>query len=92
MAQCHRRLGGAFAPQQNGDTCSNTVRAIIVIALEVYIVDEDEHKLWCDEEVSTSTESKANKDEKAALLQYKISEMDATIKLLMKQITENDAK
>merc|ERR1719428_793895 len=54
--------------------------------------DEDEHKLWCDEEVSKSTESKDDKDEKVALLNKKISEMDATIKLLMKQITENEAK
>merc|ERR1719421_903501 len=54
--------------------------------------DEDEHKLWCDEEVSKSTESKADKDEKVALLNSKISEMDSTIKLLMKQIMENEKK
>merc|ERR1719379_2185506 len=54
--------------------------------------DEDEHKLWCDEEVSKSTESKDDKDEKVALLNSKISEMDSTIKLLMKQIMENEKK
>merc|ERR1719235_3138352 len=54
--------------------------------------DEDEHMLWCDKEMETSTESKDDKDEKVAKLTAKIEEMDAAIKLLVKQITENNAK
>jgi len=54
--------------------------------------DEDEHKLWCDMETEKSTESRDAKDEKAQLLTAKVNEMDAAIKLLVKQITENEKK
>merc|ERR1719230_1220231 len=54
--------------------------------------DEDEHKLWCDMETEKSTESKDDKTEKVNLLNHKIAEMDATIKLLAKQIVENNKK
>merc|ERR1719163_870101 len=54
--------------------------------------DEDEHKLWCDMETEKSTESKEDKTEKVTLLKHKIDEMDATIKLLAKQIVENNEK
>jgi len=54
--------------------------------------DEDEHKLWCDMETEKSTESKDDKAEKVALSTRKVAEMDATIKLLMKQIVENNEK
>jgi len=54
--------------------------------------DEDEHKLWCDMETEKSTESKDDKTEKVNLFKHKIEEMDASIKLLMKQIVENNAK
>merc|ERR1719333_1497744 len=50
--------------------------------------DEDEHKLWCDMETEKSTESTDEKE----MLTRKVEEMDAAIKLLVKQITENNAK
>merc|ERR1719284_2243913 len=54
--------------------------------------DEDEHKLWCDMETEKSTESKDDKADKKAILTTKVEEMDAAIKLLVKQITENNEK
>merc|ERR1719238_839667 len=54
--------------------------------------DEDDHKNWCDLETEKSTESKEDKDEKVDMLKKKISEHDAAIKKLVKQITENNAK
>merc|ERR1719379_1520089 len=54
--------------------------------------DEDEHKDWCDLETEKSTESKDDKDEKMKLLSKNIAEMDAAIKLLVKEITENTDK
>merc|ERR1719487_576089 len=54
--------------------------------------DEDDHKNWCDMEMEKSTESKDDKDEKIQLLKSKISEHDAAIKLLVKQLTDNNKK
>merc|ERR1719174_2274920 len=54
--------------------------------------DEDEHKLWCDMETEKSTESKDDKADKKALMTTKVTEMDAAIKLLVSQITENNAR
>merc|ERR1719409_488665 len=54
--------------------------------------DEDEHKLWCDMETEKSTESKDDKADKKALMTTKVNEMDAAIKLLVGQITENNAR
>merc|ERR1719230_52389 len=54
--------------------------------------DEDEHKLWCDMETEKSTESKDDKTEKVSMFNHKIAEMDASIKLLTKQIVENNEK
>merc|ERR550514_1859437 len=54
--------------------------------------DEDEHKLWCDMEMEKSEESKTDKEDKVALQTTKVNEMDAAIKLLVKQIAENDDK
>jgi len=54
--------------------------------------DEDEHKLWCDMETEKSTESKDDKAEKVALYTSKVAEMDASIKVLMKKIVENNEK
>jgi len=54
--------------------------------------DEDEHKLWCDMETEKSTESKDDKADKKELLTMKVAEMDAAIKLLVKQIVENNDK
>merc|ERR1719375_1316553 len=51
--------------------------------------DEDEHKLWCDMETEKSTESK---DDKVNLYTRKVAELDGTIKVLMKQIVENNEK
>merc|ERR1719379_2182512 len=54
--------------------------------------DEDEHKLWCDMETEKSTESKDDKADKKALMTTKVNELDAAIKLLVKQITENNGR
>merc|ERR1719379_2458913 len=54
--------------------------------------DEDEHKLWCDMETEKSTESKDDKADKKAILTTKVREMDTAIKLLVSQITENNAR
>merc|ERR1719321_1197876 len=54
--------------------------------------DEDDHKNWCDMEMEKSTESKDDKDEKIEMFKKKISEHDAAIKLLVKQIAENNEK
>merc|ERR1719379_511430 len=54
--------------------------------------DEDEHKLWCDMETEKSTESKDDKADKKALMTTKVTEMDTAIKLLVSQITENNAR
>merc|ERR1719379_1292116 len=54
--------------------------------------DEDEHKLWCDMETEKSTESKDDKEDKVFLMTKKVAEMDAAIKLLVKQIVENNEK
>jgi len=54
--------------------------------------DEDDHKNWCDLETEKSTESKDDKDEKIQMYKAKIAEHDAAIKLLVKQITENNDK
>merc|ERR1719390_128779 len=54
--------------------------------------DEDEHKLWCDMETEKSTESKEDKEDKVSLMTRKVEEMDAAIKLLVKQIIENNKK
>merc|ERR1719487_2146681 len=54
--------------------------------------DEDEHKLWCDMETEKSTESRDDKSEKVSMFNHKIAEMDASIKLLAKQIVENNDK
>merc|ERR1719375_2738536 len=54
--------------------------------------DEDEHKLWCDMETEKSTESKDDKTDKKSTLTTKVAEMDAAIKLLVKQIVENNEK
>merc|ERR1719321_2002766 len=54
--------------------------------------DEDEHKLWCDMEMEKSEESKTDKEEKVALMTTKVREMDTAIKLLVSQITENNAR
>merc|ERR1719401_3184882 len=54
--------------------------------------DEDEHKLWCDMETEKSSESKDDKADKKALMTTKVAEMDTAIKLLVSQITENNAR
>merc|ERR1719421_2367481 len=54
--------------------------------------DEDEHKNWCDLETEKNTESKADKDDKVTEFKGKIKEMDAKIKTLVSQISDNDKK
>merc|ERR1711904_141301 len=51
-----------------------------------------EHKLWCDMETEKSTESKDDKAEKKQLLTNEVAEADTAIKVLVQQITEQQAK
>merc|ERR1719316_1962670 len=53
--------------------------------------DEDDHKLWRDDELAKATESKEEKTEKVDLLKLKTSEMDS-IKVLARKVSENDEK
>merc|ERR1719159_2273041 len=54
--------------------------------------DEDDHKNWCDGEMEKSEESKDDKSEKVDMFTKKISELDAAVKKLMKEITANNDK
>merc|ERR1719265_47473 len=54
--------------------------------------DEDDHKNWCDGELEKSEESKTDKDEKVNMFNKKINELDAAVKKLVKQITDNNKK
>merc|ERR1719265_1170098 len=54
--------------------------------------DEDDHKNWCDGELEKSNEAKDDKSEKVDMFTKKIAELDAAIKKLIKQITENNDK
>ena len=54
--------------------------------------DDDEHELWCDMETEKSTESWDDKAGKKELLARKVMEADTSIKFLVKQITEQQAK
>merc|ERR1719217_1941449 len=54
--------------------------------------DEDDHKNWCDGELEKSNEAKDDKSEKADMTTAKVNELDAAIKKLMKQITDNNDK
>merc|ERR550537_1508293 len=51
--------------------------------------DEDEHKDWCDLEVSRST---ADKEEKITGFTKKLDAMDKAVKKAIKKIAENDEK
>jgi len=54
--------------------------------------DEDDHKNWCDIETDKSNEKKDDKAEKMDMLKTKIDQMDAAIKVLTRQIVENNEK
>merc|ERR1719240_1153934 len=54
--------------------------------------DEDDHKNWCDGEMEKSEEAKDDKTEKVDMTTAKIDELDAAIKKLVKQITDNNDK
>merc|ERR1719191_558773 len=54
--------------------------------------DEDEHKDWCDLEVSRSTADKADKDEKITGFTKKLDAMDKAVKKAIKKIAANDKR
>merc|ERR1719271_1756975 len=54
--------------------------------------DEDEHKDWCDLEVSRSTADKEDKDEKIRGFTKKLDAMDKAVKKAVKKIAENDER
>merc|ERR1719261_1664787 len=53
--------------------------------------DEDDHKKWCDMELTKSTDSRDEKDEKMEMLNAKIAAANAAIADLTEKIAENDA-
>merc|ERR1719412_3132619 len=50
--------------------------------------DEDDHKNWCDLEITKTKTSKTNKEEKIELLEAKIKDGKATLDKLAEEITE----
>lgn len=50
--------------------------------------DEDDHKNWCDLEITKTKNSKTNKEEKIELLEAKIKDGKATVDKLAEEITE----
>jgi len=52
--------------------------------------DEDDHKNWCDNEMSKTNASKINKEEKIVELDLKLDEAKASVKLLTTAIQEAD--
>eukprot|EP00746_Dinoflagellata_sp_MGD_P125221 gnl/MRDRNA2_/MRDRNA2_59940_c0_seq1.p1 gnl/MRDRNA2_/MRDRNA2_59940_c0~~gnl/MRDRNA2_/MRDRNA2_59940_c0_seq1.p1 ORF type:complete len:800 (+),score=259.35 gnl/MRDRNA2_/MRDRNA2_59940_c0_seq1:100-2499(+) len=54
--------------------------------------DEDDHKNWCDLETQTNTEKKDDGDEKIKMMKIKAEELDAEIKIAMKDIKANNEK
>merc|ERR1719360_64556 len=50
--------------------------------------DEDDHKNWCDLEITKTETSKKNKEEKIELLEAKIKDGKATVDKLAEEITE----
>jgi len=52
--------------------------------------DEDDHKKWCDMELTKSTDSRDEKDEKMEMLNAKIAAANAAIAELTEKIAEND--
>merc|ERR1719192_2126414 len=50
--------------------------------------DEDDHKNWCDLEITKTKTSKTNKEEKIELLEAKIKDGKATLDKLAEDITE----
>jgi len=51
--------------------------------------DEDDHKMWCDSELTKSTDSKTDKDNRMELLNSKLDTAQANVADLTQQISEN---
>merc|ERR1719235_343849 len=64
----------------------------MIFRLQAEQKDEDEHKNWCDVELSKNEESTADKTEKIKVTKIDIEEMDAKLKIAMKAIVENNEK
>jgi len=54
--------------------------------------DEDDHKNWCDVETEKNTEMKDDKQTKMRKLKNTIKSLDASIKMLTQEISENNRK
>lgn len=54
--------------------------------------EEDNMKNWCDLETEKNTESKDDKTSKIRAFTLKLEEMDATVKVLTQEITDNTKK
>merc|ERR1719261_1296778 len=53
--------------------------------------DEDDHKKWCDMELTKSNDSRDDKEAKMEMLNAKIASANAAIAELTEKIAENDA-
>jgi len=77
------RLGGPF------DEVNNMIQKMI-FRLMAEQKDEDDHKNWCDMELSKSNISKVDKEGKIASLDAKLADAKATIQQLAGEITNAD--
>merc|ERR1719240_2120852 len=74
-----------------GDPFGQVVNMIekLIFQLKAEQTDEDNHKNWCDQELSKTNTSKTDKGEKISGLSMKIESAEAKIQELVTQVKEN---
>merc|ERR1712156_775254 len=88
-SQAMERLAQEVAMHLTGpfDQINNMIQKMI-FRLMAEQKDEDDHKNWCDLEITKTKNSKKNKEEKIELLEAKIKDGKATVDTLTEEITE----
>merc|ERR1719316_1260994 len=64
----------------------------MIFRLQAEQKDEDDHKNWCDLELQKNQDITDDKSEKIKLTEIEIEELDSSLKLTIKAITENNDK